>query len=161
MSTIRVPIYRKRQIVAYATVDSSDRWVLAHRWCFQGKGYAAARIDGVRTYLHRAVMGCIPGDGVLVDHKSGVRLDCRRANLRLGDQPRNQANRRGPRNGARIDSANPRGVAFDRRRGTYSARVTVHGITYSAHGFNSVRAASAAAKRLRRQYMAWSPEESA
>jgi hypothetical protein len=93
----------------YALVDAADyRRLLAHRWYFQGSGYAARRITRavapgvVRqwvVYMHREVLG-LPeqplrvwrrGD-LVVDHINRDKLDNRRSNLRLVSHPTNMRN---------------------------------------------------------------------
>jgi HNH endonuclease len=59
--------------------------VLAHRWRLSS-GYAKTRIDT----LHRLIMGR-PKD-LQVDHINRVRLDCRRANLRIATHQENVDN---------------------------------------------------------------------
>jgi len=46
-------------------------------------------------YLHREIMGCVHGDGKLVDHVNGQTLDCRRENLRIVDDSDSQKNKKG------------------------------------------------------------------
>ncbi len=52
------------------------------------------KVDGVKhaESLHRFIMGCKQGDGVVVDHINGDTLDNRRCNLRLTDRRGNATN---------------------------------------------------------------------
>lgn len=36
-----------------------------------------------KLYLHRLVMGCVKGDGIIIDHINRNRIDCRKSNLRF------------------------------------------------------------------------------
>ncbi|MFJ5923880.1 HNH endonuclease [Kitasatospora sp. NPDC092948] len=77
-------------------VDPADAVRLAGRSISIGShGYAQIYDDGVRTLLHRWVMGINAGDqqGRIVDHINRSRLDCRRANLRLVTPTESNLNR--------------------------------------------------------------------
>lgn len=64
---------------------------------FRDKWYAyrTIRIGGKKTSLlmHRYILGLKPGDGIVADHENGDGLDCRRLNLRTGDDAKNGQNR--------------------------------------------------------------------
>lgn len=78
----------------FAIVDPEDYERIAqHKWEYQlneGIEYASRRfqINKKRTciLMHREVMGCVAGDGIIIDHASGVGLDNRKSNLRVADK---------------------------------------------------------------------------
>lgn len=82
---------------AVAAVDLED-WHELKDWCWHltSNGYAGAndRHDTARTKtrLHRVVLGLRCGDGLMVDHKNGDKLDCRKSNLRLCTRSENARN---------------------------------------------------------------------
>lgn len=55
-------------------------------WCIDSQNGYPKTIDKVnntgKLYLHRLVMKCEKGDGVIVDHINRKRVDCRKSNLR-------------------------------------------------------------------------------
>jgi hypothetical protein len=53
------------------------------------QGYQFFRVKNETVLLHRFVMGCVPGDGKVVDHINGVKMDNRKCNLRVVSQSRN------------------------------------------------------------------------
>lgn len=52
------------------------------------------RRSGTDELAHRILMGCVPGDGIVVDHIDGDSLNNRRSNLRVVTAKQNQWNRR-------------------------------------------------------------------
>lgn len=63
-----------------------------HSWHFAAHNYAARRINGVITYMHRDLVGA--GKGEVVDHKNHNTLDNRLSNLRKCTPSQNSANQR-------------------------------------------------------------------
>ncbi len=55
-------------------------------WCVDSQNGYLKTIDKInktgKLYLHRLVMGCQKGDGVIIDHIDRNRVDCRKSNLR-------------------------------------------------------------------------------
>lgn len=85
---------RRGRIVGWALMDAADECLLGGEiWCLSVSGYAVARIAGKIVFLHRLIL---PGAGV-GDHVSGVKLDCRRDNLRLCTPKDNSRNRSIPK----------------------------------------------------------------
>lgn len=86
-----------------ALVDDEDFARFGHlKWCAQfnkktGKFYArraGPRPQRKKIYLHREIVGALPGQEV--DHKNHDTLDCRRRrNLRVCTKSQNMMNRRG------------------------------------------------------------------
>ncbi len=89
----------------YLLVDDADYAMAASRKWYWHDGYATSvrHIAGTgrrfrrqrQVVAHRFILGCTFGDGVVVDHKNGNRLDCRRDNLRRTDYRGNARNTAG------------------------------------------------------------------
>jgi hypothetical protein len=104
-----IPIRNEKGVpIASTLVDphlysAISRW----RWYLNKGGYAARsrNVKGVQEVLllHRVVMCCTPGDGLIVDHINRSRLDNRRANLRYTTPAQNNKNRDLAALGARLD----------------------------------------------------------
>lgn len=126
-----------------AMVDNDDfAWLSTAKWyateC-NGHIYARSWWRGENVYMHRLILGAGPGQEV--DHDNGVKLDNRRANLRLCTHSLNIVNRAYER------SVSPyRGVYQQRsRRGTpgrWVARVTLAGKTHRSGGHLTPEAAA-------------------
>lgn len=116
-----------------ALVDDEDyERVSRYRWRLSPKRhhrYAQAHIrteyhpDGRRKCvgesMHRLVMGCVPGDGQVVDHCNNDGLDNRKENLRLGGWNGNNRNRQ-PVQGR---SSKYKGVTFFKRDRLWRASI--------------------------------------
>lgn len=97
--------------------------VAGHRHtCTVGKTYVQVRAAGRLHYAHRIIWvmhnGLIP-DGMQIDHIDGDGTNNRLKNLRLVTASQNKRNQRKLSN----NTSGYTGVYFDKRRGTYSARV--------------------------------------
>lgn len=83
-----------------ALVDEEDFEELSKwSWYLHNDGSAVRRkslLDGSRTSwierMHREIMGLSRGEKKVVDHRNGIRLDNRRANLRICTQAENMLN---------------------------------------------------------------------
>jgi hypothetical protein len=83
-----------------------------------GHYYAGSTLYGRGVLLHRFNMGA--HRSVLVDHKDNDGLNCRRRNLRLCDQPENQANRH-----ARKRASGLKGVHWHKAAKKWCAQIRV------------------------------------
>ena len=82
-----------------ALVDDEDfAWLSQWSWCLNSRGYAvrAERKDGksFAVLMHRQVLGLVPGDGRVADHRNHNRLDNRRSNLRACSNAENVASQK-------------------------------------------------------------------
>lgn len=74
---------REGKVIAHALVDDTDHRALRdQRWSLNSHGYVQGW-NGTVCKLHRVLLGLSRGDGNVVDHINGNRLDNRRKNLRL------------------------------------------------------------------------------
>ena len=75
-----------------ATVSDADyAWLSQYKWYLTIGGYAAAKIDGKQTRMHRIILGAVGSD--IVDHVNMDKLDNTRENLRLANKSQNNAHR--------------------------------------------------------------------
>jgi hypothetical protein len=89
----------------------------ASRWCILPNGREST------ITMHREVMGFQNGDPSIVDHRDGVRLNCRRLNLRVTDFHGNSWN-----SGRKSSNTSGfKGVYLHKASGRWNARVTVRG----------------------------------
>ena len=158
---IRVPLRaRDGSVRAYALIDDVDEPLMANRWSLGGKGYAVrtVRFDGRRTYtlaLHRAIFGLERGDPRQVDHVNGVRLDCRRSNLRI--VPSHAENRQNV--GSLAGSTSKyRGVSWHRQTRKWRAVVKIDGVTHWLGRFDDEDEAGRVAAEFRKRHVPYSVE---
>jgi hypothetical protein len=133
-----------------ALIDRSDydkvkdyRWHASkHRRTF----YARTRKDGKNIYMHQLLTGVNN-----VDHRNRCGLDNRRANLRIGASPSQQA-----ANQSKASNARYRGVTFDNKLGQFHMALWVNRkCVYSEYFRNeedAARAYDAAARKHFGQY---------
>ena len=156
----RVPLRnRAGDVIAEAIVDDADfASVSAHRWYPPGpKGYAVRHVrlpGGVRraVYLHRELLGLVPGDGLQGDHRNGNRLDNRRSNLRVTDSHGNNSNLHGPMQTVGRTSIY-RGVCWHKRARRWTAQAQLRGCKHWLGYFDDEQEAAAVASAFRRQHM--------
>lgn len=145
---------RGGRVRGYVMVDVADaESVNLHRWTLTN-GYATRTVYPGRhrrpltIYLHRALLGLIPGDGFEGDHVNRIRMDCRRQNLRPLRRGKNQQNQRGYPNRPNATSAY-RGVFWNKQRHRWMACVGVNGKTVYLGLFRSELDAANAAREGR------------
>lgn len=82
-------------------------------------------VNGKRTMtkLHRDVMGCVNGDGKIVDHKYGNTLDCRKGNLRFSTTAENAQNQKTRKN----NTSGVKGVNWHKAAKKWHSRINVNG----------------------------------
>ena len=127
--------------------DKED-YDLVSKYCWDiddSNGYAKT-IDKInntgKLYLHRLVMGCEKGDGVIIDHIDRNRIDCRKSNLRIVNNSQNTMN-----SCIRSDNTSGiRGVYWDKRKNKWIARITVDQQDIQLGNFNSIEDAETARK---------------
>jgi hypothetical protein len=153
---IEIPIRRRDgSIRAHALVDDEDRDVVHGRsWHLAGKGYVRASSAG-GGYLHRILLGLVPGDGLQGDHINGDPLDCRRSNLRVATRSQNMQNRRGAQ---RTSTSRFRGVSWDRAYQRWKAQASVDGQQRFLGHFDDEAEAGAVAAAWRREHMPFSED---
>lgn len=97
-----IPLGGKHGAEKYALIDDADFTVIsANSWHLTASGYAARTVgkrrpDGSKTcgtvFMHRVLMQT--PDDMFTDHINGIRLDNRRANLRVCTWTENTRNHR-------------------------------------------------------------------
>lgn len=140
-------------------LDEIDRRMTAYRWHYNGL-YATRGVvrEGRSTsiYMHREIMGLVPGDGLQVDHINGNKLDNRRANLRICNHAQNHQNTPAhPRSTSRH-----RGVSWCKRTERWVAQVTLNGTNHFLGRHADEQQAAAAAAAFRAAHMTHSVERS-
>lgn len=119
---ILVPLHGRKQFYGWAMVDLSDFLEVSKTcWTLTQTGYAVGRPPGSRNALslHRFLMIGVDRGG-LIDHRNGIKLDCRRANLRHATMAGNAQNKSIGKN----NSAGFKGIRLT-ARGKWNARITV------------------------------------
>lgn len=93
-----------------------------HHWHLNAVGYAASGTSDKSLLFHKEVTGT---KTEIIDHINRNKLDNRKINLRIADKRINTINRELQPN----NTTGHKGVYFDKRYGTWNARVTVLGKT--------------------------------
>lgn len=130
-----------------AIVDDEDfKRVALFKWSYCPAGYAVRIVGGKYVYLHRLIVDA-PADSI-VDHINRDTLDCRRSNLRVGNKCLNSINR-GPQSN---NTSGHRGVNFNKRYGTWDARIKSDGRVRNLGRFKRIEDAVAARQAAEREY---------
>lgn len=104
----------------FAMIDHADEPLLQFTWLLTTAGYALRGVD--HLLLHRAVTHA--WDGIIVDHIDGVKLDCRRANLRFVTATENARNIAASQ---RDSFSKLSGVIWNAQRSKWQASIRVNG----------------------------------
>ncbi len=138
--SIRIPLTRGLEVIIDAMdLPLVERW----KWSLQGHQYAGRNDRGRIVYMHRQILGVLPG--VEIDHVNGNGLDNRRANLRLATHSQNLANIRSL---VAHNTSGFKGVSWDgdqrRRRKRWIAQIQVKGRHFMLGRFLEARQAAQA-----------------
>jgi AP2 domain len=140
------------RIPRYTLVDATDAdWVSQWRWSFNGR-YAVRWAGGTTVYLHRELLGLVPGNGLQADHINRDCLDNRRRNLRRATQSLNTQNL------SAKGRSHYRGVNWDSATGKWRADISIGGVRYRLGRFTDELEAAAAAQNARLLYMPYATD---
>ncbi len=152
-----VPLFtRSGEVVASTLVDDDDRHLVdGVAWrLHRNTGYVRRSVGAHGTsLLHREICGLTHGDGLMVDHVNGDRLDNRRSNLRVCTNAENQQNRHSV-----CGRSRHRGVSWHSRDRLWVAHATFNGRTVTVGRFADEDQAGAAAAAYRAKHMPFSAE---
>lgn len=160
MTTVRIPLGgRGRTPRAFALVDERDAAALmADRWYLDHSGYAMRTvvIDGKQrtVFMHRVLLGLVPGDGMQADHINRDRLDNRRANLRAVTPAENAQNF-----SSKGGTSPYRNVAWHKGHRAWRVAVRVNGRQRFVGYFADELTAARAAEAFRREHMPFAQPE--
>lgn len=151
---------RAGETVANAIVDVADHeWLDQWRWCVLQCTYAVRRRPGRGgvILMHREILGLVHGDPREGDHINGVKLDNRRANLRIATHAENAQNRhRGTGYGR--GTSRYRGVGWFKPKRKWRARVMVNQRSHHLGYYDSEVEAAAAAAAFRAEVFPFASE---
>lgn len=131
-------------------MDASDLPLIVPYGWYLCNGYArrnewAGNKVVKRVYLHRLLMG-EPEKGLDVDHISGDKKDCRRANLRVVTHAQNNQNLK--RESRSNKSTGVRGV-YVSKRGKVYGRVIIDSVRFNVFGVKTVAEAEGKLNEIR------------
>lgn len=91
-------------------------------WHINDSGYLISHISksNQRIRLHRLVMGCVPNDGLLVDHINHDTLDNRKSNLRIVNYRQNAMNMIKKE----TNTSGATGVSWDKEKNKWCVSIT-------------------------------------
>lgn len=141
---------RDGSVRAYAIVDAADAdFVNQWRWSLRSGGYVHRGTNSRGHYfLHRELLGCVEGDGVVVDHINRNRLDNRRSNIRATTKQGNGQNSSSQRG----KSSQYRGVHWSKTSKCWIVQVKVDGRAKHIGRFTDEEEAARAAQAARRMH---------
>lgn len=142
MSEARTLIAKRKGEEFEVLVDAADydRVVAAGPWYVDPAGYA---INGGGVRVHRLVLECTKGDGLVIDHLNRNRRDNRRSNLSPGTQAENAQNV-----GSHVDARSPHRGVFP-FRGRWQAQFMRNGERYHVGTFATEAEAARALEEAR------------
>jgi hypothetical protein len=112
----------------HAIVDDEDYLLISEFKWHVRNGYVATNLRikerQVPLYLHRLLLGLIPGDGMEADHRSGDHFDNRRENLRIATPAQNQYNQQIQ---IRLKSSRFKGVHWNRKSKAWRVQIRFKG----------------------------------
>jgi hypothetical protein len=151
---VRVGGHQRNSQRFAALVDETDvEAVSGYYWSIDNNGYAyrKTRVDGKTrlVYMHRDLLGLVPGDGLQADHINGDKLDNRRANLRVCTNAQN---------GQNLHNRPYRGTSWDAPTNRWRARAKLNGKQHHLGLFVTREEAAAVAATFRREHMPYSAD---
>lgn len=119
------------------TVDPEDQHIVdKHDWYLTDKGYARTRLpDGKQIHLHELILDT----DKLVDHRNGIKLDCRRSNLREATNAQNLQNR-----GKNITNLRRFKGVYPVPKGKFVAKICANNVKYHLGTFDTEEQAALA-----------------
>lgn len=128
----------------YFFIDKDDyECVNAYTWIINNEGYVYSCNE--KLLLHRLLMNANENDEI--DHKNGVRHDCRKSNLRYCTRTQNTWNSTIPKN----NTSGVKGVSFYKSRNKWVAYITIHkkhkNLGYYTNYYDAVKARLDAEKK--------------
>lgn len=104
----------------YFLIDKEDYDIVKnYTWLINSDGYAMSHQDDANVLLHRFLMNADKDDEI--DHKNGVRYDCRKSNLRFCTRTQNTWN-----TGIRSNNTSGvKGVSYNKARDKWFAYINV------------------------------------
>lgn len=107
--------------------DKEDyNFVKQYCWDIDSQNGYAKTVDKVhktgKIYLHRLVMGCTKGDGIIIDHIDRNKIDCRKKNLRIVNDIQSAINK-----GIKTNNTSGKvGVSWSKDFGKWESYITVN-----------------------------------
>ena len=113
---------RNGDVVAETKVDLVDiERILQHKWCVDSDGYAISTVGNKQLKLHRFVFG---DTNMMIDHIDRDKLNNTKSNLRECTASQNSQN---VVKSGRKPVGGFKGVNYQRKQGTWRARICVNG----------------------------------
>lgn len=157
------PAYREISLTQgkVALVDAEDyERISRHKWhAWKSKGSNPVRYYARRnvrlpcgkktgTYMHREVMGLVPGDPKEIDHRKRIEtLDNRKENLRISTHSENMFNKVAQSN----NTSGHKGVSLINSTGMWNVKIKAFGVSEHVGNFALYEAACAAYRKRSRE----------